>query len=378
LLHEAERFGVLLLLVAVVVLFSALETDTFATAANFRNVATSNSVLAVVALAIVVPLTGGRFDVSVGNIVSVSAITCAALTGKHGIPLLPAAAISVALGTALGLTNGLIVAYLGVNSIIATLGTGTIMGGLVQAYTGGVPLSDGIPGSLTDLASRTVLGVPRIFIVMLVVSGAVWFLITQTPFGRRLLAIGSNQSSARLTGLDVPRAVTLSFVAAGGVAGVGGVMQLAAQGSGDPSVGGLSFILPGLAAVFLGATTWEPGRFNVPGTLLALFFVGTTVAGLTLAGGGALGDRRVQRRGGRRGHHRLGAATATAYRDGGGRSMTAAEPPAELGPDRRDLRRQPGDRSRDRHGRRGGRVAPRSSRRIYVGSSALETISIVS
>jgi ribose transport system permease protein len=284
LLHEAERFGVLVLLVAVVVVFSVVQGDTFATAANFRNIATSNAVLAVVALAVVVPLTGGRFDVSVGGIVSVSAIACAALTGKHGFPLAPAAVAAVAIGAALGLANGLIVAYLGVNSIIATLGTGTIMAGLVQAYTDGVPLSDGIPTALTDLASQTVAGVPRIFVVMLAVSAAVWFMLTQTPFGRRLLAIGSNQSAARLTGLNVSRTIALSFVAAGTIAGMGGVLQLAAQGSGDPSVGGLSFILPALAAVFLGATTWEPGRFNVPGTLLALFFVGTTVAGLTLAG----------------------------------------------------------------------------------------------
>jgi ribose transport system permease protein len=283
-LHEAERFGVLVLLVAVVVVFSVVQTDTFATAANFRNIATSNAVLAVVALAVVVPLTGGRFDVSAGNIVSACSIMCAALAGTHGLPLPLAALAAVLTGAALGVVNGLIVAYLGVNSIIATLGTGTIMAGLVQAYTDGVPVSENIPGSLTDIAADTVLGVPIIFLLMLAISVATWFLLTQTPFGRRLLAIGSNQSSARLSGLDVPRAIMLSFVAAGTLAGLGGVLQLAAQGSGDPSVGGLSFILPGIAAVFLGATTWEPGRFNVPGTLLALFFVGTTVAGLTLAG----------------------------------------------------------------------------------------------
>jgi ribose transport system permease protein len=283
-LQEAERFGVLGLLVAIIVVFSVLKPDTFATTANFQNIATSNAVLAVVALALVVPLIGGRFDVSVGNIVSVCAITCAALTGKHGVPLLPAAAIAVVVGAALGLGNGLIVAYLGVNSIIATLGTGAVMAGLVSAYTDGVPLSDGIPSTLTDIAQKTVAGVPIIFLLMLAISAAVWFLLTQTPFGRRLLATGSNQSSARLSGLDVPRTITLSFVASGAIAGLGGVLQLAAQGSGDPSVGGLSFILPALAAVFLGATTWDPGRFNVAGTLMALFFVGTTVAGLTLAG----------------------------------------------------------------------------------------------
>ena len=283
LLREAERFGVLALLVGVVVVFSVLQTDTFATAANFRNIATSNAVLAVVALAIMVPLTGGRFDVSVGNVVSVCSIMCAALAGTHGVPLPLAALAAVATGAALGLVNGLIVSYLGVNSIIATLGTGTVMAGLVQAYTDGVPVSDGIPAMLTDIASNSVAGIPIIFVLMLAISVATWFLLTQTPFGRRLLAIGSNQSSARLSGLNVPATILLSFVAAGTIAGLGGVLQLAAQGSGDPSVGGLGFILPGIAAS-LGATTWEPGRFNVPGTLLALFFVGTTVAGLTLAG----------------------------------------------------------------------------------------------
>jgi ribose transport system permease protein len=283
-LQEAERFGVLVLLIAAVIVFSILQSDTFATPDNFRNIAIANSVLAIVALAVVVPLTSGRFDVSVGNIVSVCAITCAALTGKHGVPLAVVVPIVVLVGACIGLINGLIVSYLGVNSIIATLGTGTIMAGLVQAYTKGVPVSEGIPTFLTDLNSETVAGVPTIFLIMLVTSAAIWFMLTQTPFGRKLLAIGSNQNAARLTGLNVHRTVALSFLAAGAIAGFGGVLQLAAQGSGDPSVGGLSFILPALAAVFLGATTWQPGRINVPGTLLALFFVGVTVAGLTLAG----------------------------------------------------------------------------------------------
>jgi len=283
-LQQAERFGLFILLLAMFVTFSLLHSDTFPTAANFRNIATSNSVLAIVALAVVIPLTGGRFDVSVGNILTFCAITTAALTGAHGWPLLPAAVVAVALGAVLGLINGLIVSYLGVSSIIATLGTGTIMAGLVQAYTHGVPLSEGIPTSLTNLTAHTVLGIPPIFLIMLVITATVWAGLTQTPYGRRLLAVGSNESSARLTGIDVRRTVATSFLWAGTVAGLGGVLQLASQGSGDPSVGGLNFILPALAAVFLGATTWQPGRFNVPGTLLALFFVGTTVAGLTLSG----------------------------------------------------------------------------------------------
>jgi ribose transport system permease protein len=283
-LHSAERFGVLVLFVMVVAAFSAFQPDTFATLENFQNIAVSQSVLAIIALALVVPLVGGRFDVSVGNNVGLCAIAAAALMSRYDVPLPLVFLACAAIGATLGLVNGLIVSYLGVNSIIATLGTGTIMAGLVQAYTEGVPINEGIAPALTDLNTQTVAGVPLLFIVILGLSAAVWFALTQTPAGRKLLAVGSNQTAARLTGLDVQRLVTLSFVGAGLLAGIGGVLQVAAQGSGDPSVGGLSFILPALAAVFLGATTWKPGQYNVPGTLLGLFFVGTTISGLVLAG----------------------------------------------------------------------------------------------
>jgi ribose transport system permease protein len=284
LLQTAERFGVLILLIVVVVVFSLLQPDTFATLENFQNIAVSESVLAVIALALIVPLVGGRFDVSVGANLGLCAIAAAAMMSKHGVPLLAVFVLAAAIGAFIGLINGLIVAYLGVNSIIATLGTATIMSGLVQAYTQGVPINTGISTTLTDLTSRTVLEVPIIFILMLGISAVVWFVLTQTPYGRKLLAIGSNQRSAWLTGLKVQWLVMLSFVAAGCLAGIGGVLQVGAQGSGDPGVGGIAFILPALAAVFLGATTWHPGRYNVPGTLLGLFFVGATISGLVLSG----------------------------------------------------------------------------------------------
>ncbi|GAA2902469.1 hypothetical protein GCM10010472_70890 [Pseudonocardia halophobica] len=87
----------------------------------------------------------------------------------------------------------------------------------------------------------------------------------------------------------------LSFVLAGALAGVAGVLQIAAQGNADPQVGSINFILPALAAAFLGATTWRPGTYNVIGTLIALYFLSTVVNGLSLVGV-APWDGRVQRR----------------------------------------------------------------------------------
>lgn len=283
-LKLAERFGLLALFAIVIVVFSVADSKTFATAANFRNIATSQSVLAVIALALIFPLVGGRFDVSVGANMGLCAILAAALMGNYHFTLAPAIVAAVAAGSLIGAINGTIVTYLGVNSIIATIGTGSILGGLVQAYTKGTPITNGLSPTLTNLSGKTIFGIPDLFIVMLVLSAIVWFVLTQTPYGRRLLATGSNQSAARLTGVNVRRTILVSFALSGCLAGAAGVLLLASEGSGDPSAGGLSSILPALAAVFLGATTWHPGRYNVPGTIIGLFFVGTTISGLVLSG----------------------------------------------------------------------------------------------
>lgn len=279
-----ERFGLVLLFAVIVALFSIWRPNTFATSDNFRAIVTSQSVVAVAALALIFPLMTGRFDISVGGILGICAIGCAATMSSHGFALVPAIGFGLAMGLFIGLVNGVVVAYLGVNSIIGTLGTATVMGGLITAYTKGIPVTTGLSPTLTELGSKEVFGIPTLFLIMLAISVVVWYVLTQTPFGRQLAAVGINQRAAELTGLRVRRIVMLSFVLSGLFAAAAGVLQVGAQGSGDPQSGGIGFILPAIAAVFLGATTWTPGRFNVPGTIIALFFLGTTVSGLALVG----------------------------------------------------------------------------------------------
>jgi ribose transport system permease protein len=283
-LQQIERFGLAILFVVEIVVFSLLRPDTFATTANWQSIATSQSVLAVAALALIVPLVSGRFDVSVGANLGMCAIVVTALMSSAGLPLAPAIVLAICAGALVGVVNGIIVAYGGVNSIIATLGISTILGGLVTAYTKGIPISTGLSTTLTTLSAKEVFSIPTIFIIMLGIAVCVWFLLTQTPYGRRLESIGSNLRAAELTGIAVKRNVMMSFVLSGTLAGAAGVLQVGATGSGDPSVGGLNFIVPSLAAVFLGATTWRPGKYNVPGTILGLFFVSAAVSGLTLIG----------------------------------------------------------------------------------------------
>jgi ribose transport system permease protein len=158
----------------------------------------------------------------------------------------------------------------------------TLLGGLVALYTKGQVIL-GIPQSMVDFGTLNWLGVPRAVWLLAVVAVVVTYVLRYTVYGRHLLSIGSNPRSARLVGIRVELVILLSFVVAGALAAVAGELELARTGSGDPQIGP-GFTLSALAAAFLGSTTIRPGQFNVPGTIVGVFFVAVSVNGLTLAG----------------------------------------------------------------------------------------------
>lgn len=133
------------------------------------------------------------------------------------------------------------------------------------------------------LGAGTWLGIPRTLWYLVVLALVVCYLLRQTPFGRHIDMVGANSSAARLAGLPVTLLIVVTFSGAGLVAGAAGVLQLAVAGSASSQIGP-DYTLAALAAAFLGSTTIRPGRFNVLGTVLAVFFVATLVNGLTLLG----------------------------------------------------------------------------------------------
>ena len=278
-----QRYGLAFLFVAAAVFFSLLLPESFPTLPNMRNIAASQSVLAIVGLAALPPLICGQFDLSLGSVLSLSSIAVATSLSRFGLPLGLAALIGVGTGAGLGVFNGLLIARLGVNALITTLGMATAITGLLSWYTGGLAILTGIPSSLTDLGSGLWLGIPRPMYVLLLIALFVWYLLEHTPFGRHLHAVGVNASAARLVGLSIEKTVITSFALSGALVGLGGVLLVARQGGGNPLMGSY-YLMPALSAVFLGATAIHPGRFNVPGTLLAVFFLATSVSGLALAG----------------------------------------------------------------------------------------------
>lgn len=284
-LHFAERYALAVLLVLVVAFFS-LWTRTSAVYIqpdNVRNIIGSQVVLAVIALGSIVPLVCGQFDLSVGSVAGLTSVLTAASYAKWHFPLVAGVAVGVLAGALVGAVNGLLVTRFGVNALITTLGTASIVTGVVNWYTGGNSIVAGIPDSLTTFGSKTFLGLPRTLYLLVVVALLIWYLLEQTPFGRYLHSVGVNPSAAQLVGLRIPSLVRRSFVVSGAAAGLAGVLLLAQSGAGNPGIGA-GFTLTALAAAFLGATSVRPGRFNVVGTLLAIFFLATAITGLTFAG----------------------------------------------------------------------------------------------
>jgi ribose transport system permease protein len=278
-----ERYFLLLLFAAVVLVFSIKLPDSFATVLNFRNIVGNQAVLAILSLSAIIPLVGGQFDLSVGSVLGLTSIVVASLLSRFSAPLWVVVVVGPALGAFIGLLNGTLIARLGLNSLITTLATATILVGFISWYTEGVSILTGIPGALTDMGSGQWLGLPRPLYLLAAVALLVGYLLDHTPYGRYLQAVGSNPNAARLVGLDVRRITVLSFVISGAITGFAGVLQVARDGGANPQTGG-SIALPVLAVAFLGVTSIHPGRFNVPGTLLAVFFLATTVSGLSLIG----------------------------------------------------------------------------------------------
>jgi len=278
LVHAAERYALVGLVVAVAIFFAVLpgSADTFPTAANLRILAANQAVTVLLALAVLLPLVAGHFDFSVGAVAASSSVVCAGLMQDQRAPLTVAMLAAVGVGLAVGLANGLAVAYLQVNAFVSTLAVATLLGGFIQWYTGGQAISNHIAPSLLEFGSGTWAGVPRPIVVVTVVALLGWYVLSHTPFGRALYAVGENTRAANLVGIPTRGYTLIAFVGAGTIASIAGVI-LTARTAGATADSGTTMLFPVLAAVFLGATAIRPGRFKPSYFLfgVALVAIGT-------------------------------------------------------------------------------------------------------
>lgn len=241
----------------------------------------SFAVPAIVAVGLVVPLLTGAFDLSIAGVMSASAITSSWLIVDKGWSIYPAIGVAMVVSLLAGVVNGVLVVKVGINSFIATLGIGAVLNAYAEWRSGGLQIT-GLPNDFKDLARKEILfGAQAKVIYLIVIAFVLWYIIEHTPIGRYLQATGDNQDAARLAGVQTNRYIFAALMTSAFVAGIAGIIQTAGVGAGNANTGG-PFLLSAFAAAFLGSTQFK-GRFNVWGTVAAVWVLLSLVKGVELA-----------------------------------------------------------------------------------------------
>jgi ribose transport system permease protein len=260
-------------LVTLVVLcaVTALMTDRFLSPLNLTNILVQSSIMAVIAMGMTFVIVGGGFDLSVGS--------TAALAGCVAAMLMPAAGMTIgiaggiAAGAAVGLANGFVIAMLGVNPFITTLGTMVLVRGVVFLITGGAPIGDeGLPPAFIAFGSQRLFGIHYLVWLPAVLLALLTFLMRATPYGRRVYATGGGREAAYLSGVPVRRVIASTYVWCGALAGLAGVMLAARLQSGQPTAGEF-YELTAIAAVVLGGASLHGGEGTPGKSVIGVFIM---------------------------------------------------------------------------------------------------------
>ena len=283
LLRFLARYGTLLVLLAMIIVFSLKDPDAFATKDNLLNVLNQSSLTAIISVGLTVALIAGDFDLSIGYASSLGGVLVAGFMGNQDLSPVLAIAIVLAFGALIGIVNGFLVTKAGVNAVIATLGVGTILVGFEFLYNDGLPTIVGLPEGFTNLSLNKTLGVPNPIWIAALISAVLWVVLNRTELGQRLQAAGGNREAARLAGISVDRIRTFAFVVCGMCAMATGILLSAKIGSGTPAAGD-GYLLSAFAAVFLGSATLRDGEFHILGTLIGVIIINVGINGLAIFG----------------------------------------------------------------------------------------------
>ncbi|WP_047224979.1 ABC transporter permease [Protofrankia coriariae] len=278
-----DRFSGLYLWALIIIVFGIWVPDLFLTMGTLHSVAAQQAIAAIVALAVLVPLAAGAYDLSVGATVNLATIIVTVLQADKGWSMWPAIGVTVVACFVIGAVNGFVVVVLRVNSFIATLGAASIIAALQSIVSGQRQPLPPTSRAWSDLTQREVLGFQIVVLYMLVVAIILWLVLSQTPVGRYIYAVGGNAEAARLSGVRTGTWTWFSLTTSATLCGIAGVLY--ASLSGPSLTFGGALLLPAFAAVFLGSTQLYPGRFNVWGTLIALYALATGIKGLQLVTG---------------------------------------------------------------------------------------------
>lgn len=275
-----QTMGIFPIFVLILIVFAFIAPN-FSTEANLMNITRQASVNIVLAAGMTFVILTGGIDLSVGSMLGATAVI--ALTTSLA-PGLGSMAIPFALlaGLAMGIFNGLLVAYAGLPPFIVTLGTYTALRGAAYLLAGGTTV---INSNISfEWIGNSYFGhVPWMVIIAFAVIAVCWFILRRTTLGTHIYAVGGNEQAARLTGIKVAMVLVFVYAASGLLSGLGGVMSASRLYSANGNLG-VGYELDAIASVILGGTSFVGGIGTITGTLVGALIIATLNNGMTLMG----------------------------------------------------------------------------------------------
>jgi len=276
-----NKYGLIVALFLLIAVFTALRPSTFFTFTNLVINLNTKAVLVILVLSVLPSLSAGLYDMSIAGTMGVAYVLMGYLNIVLGWPILVAILAALLAGMIVGLINALLIVQVGINSLIASLGMGTLLTGLATGINGKAVY--GLTPAFVDFFRFPIFGCQMVFVIALALTGTVWYVFSHTPLGRYLFIVGAGLDVARLSGLRVELLQTAALLASSLGSAFAGIALAGTQNSVDPN-SSAKFLLPAFAAAFLGSTAIIPGRFNAWGGFIAVYFLATGITGLQFLG----------------------------------------------------------------------------------------------
>ncbi len=275
-----DKYGIYIIVLALIVLLSII-TDGFFSWTNFTNVLRTTSVYAIMACGMTFVMISGCIDLSVGSIVALTGCV-SAICMVSGIPMLISVIIGIAIGGLCGLVNGICISIFRVPFFITTAGMMYAASGIALVITSETPVNY-LPKSFDIFGAKTYGLIPSQAIIAAIFFLICLFLLNHTKFGRYTYAIGSNEKTAILSGIDVKKYRILIYVLNGLAAGLAGIIVASRLKVGSPIVG-MGYEIDAIAAAAIGGVSMTGGEGNIKKTIIGAFIICIIRTGLNILG----------------------------------------------------------------------------------------------
>ncbi|HLW22214.1 MAG TPA: ribose ABC transporter permease [Sphaerochaetaceae bacterium] len=257
-------------------------TPYFLTTNNILNIIRQTSIYGIIAVGMTFVILTGGIDLSVGSILALSGMIAAGMMKNNGMGEFPAAVIAILVGGGIGLLNGLLITVGKIAPFVVTLGMLTIARGVTLIYSKGYPVS-GFSPAFRQLGGGYVLGIPIPVIIFILTVALAWFILNHTRLGRYTYALGGNEETVKLSGINVRFYKTMVYVIVG-IASALSALILTSRLNSAEAIAGQGYELDVIAAVVIGGTSLSGGRGSIIGTLIGALLIGVINNGMNLLG----------------------------------------------------------------------------------------------